>query len=586
MPIMHVRVSEKLRVVRNRAVQALLFLAAFSVVMQGFPGRAHALTVNPSAQAKVSFTFDDGYKSALTKAAPVLNEFGFKGTEYVITNYASNTSRVNYMRWNEIQQLQNQYGWEIGSHTVSHPLMTTVTDQEKERQVRDSKAALTANGINATSFATPYGDYNNSVISIAAKYYASHRGFWDTGYNAWPNNDYLIRDQQVQSGVTVNQVKAYIDQAKANGQWLVLVFHNIKDTPSTNPQDYEYGTQQLREVAAYVKSLSLPVVKVRDGLVQSDTNMLANGSFNSGIASGWSTDTSSMVTLDSANNGSYPDAAKSVKITSGATNAHLFAPKTDVDPNTTYMFKTYLNLQTISAGEVGYYIDEYDANGNWISGRFVRAEKAASAQNINITYKPTSANVKKASLQVYATPNQGIVAYLDNVQMFPLSTETPPPPPPPPVVTNLLMNGTFDNGLGDGWHTDSPTNITADSANHGSPANPINAVSLKAGSTASNSHLFSPLVSVDSTKNYQISSYLNLVQRTNGVVGYYIDEYDANGNWISGQYKDETAAIGITSRSFTYKPTSANVKKASLQVIVVGNSGIVAYFDDAIWAAL
>ncbi len=563
---------------------SFLSIAVFSVVLQGSIPKAHALTVNASAGAKVSFTFDDGYKSALTKAAPVLNEFGFKGTEYVITNYAGNVNRTNYMRWNEIQQLQNQYGWEIGSHTLSHPLMTTVTDQEKERQLRDSKAALTANGINATSFATPYGDYNNSVISTAAKYYSSHRGFWDKGYNAWPNNDYLIRDQQVQAGVTVAQVKGYIDQAKANGQWLVLVFHNIKDTPSTNPQDYEYGTQQLRDVAAYVKSLSLPVVKVRDGLVQSDTNLLANGTFNSGISSGWTTDTSTTVSLDSANNGSHPDAVKSIKITSGATNAHLFAPKTDVDPNTTYMFKTYLNLQSISAGEVGYYIDEYDTNGNWVSGKFVRAEKTASAQNINITYKPTSANVKKASLQVYATPNPGIVAYLDNVQMFTLSTETPPPPPPPPPVTNLLVNGTFDNGLGDGWRTDSPSYITADSSSHGSPANPINSVSLKAGTT--NAHLFAPLISVDSTKNYQISSYLNILQRTNGVIGYYVDEYDANGNWISGQYKDESAAVGISNRSFTYKPTSANVKKASLQIIVVGNSGITAYFDDAIWAAL
>ncbi|HEV7455030.1 MAG TPA: hypothetical protein VGO07_07260, partial [Candidatus Saccharimonadales bacterium] len=66
-------------------------------------------------------------------------------------------------------------------------------------------------------------------------------------------------------------------------------------------------------------------------------------------------------------------------------------------------------------------------------------------------------------------------------------------------------------------------------------------------------------------------------------VGFYIDEYDASGNWISGQYKTGVGVVSKGDISFNYSPSSANVKQASLQVIVTANSGIKAYIDDIRW---
>ena len=101
--------------------------------------------------------------------------------------------------------------------------------------------------------------------------------------------------------------------------------------------------------------------------------------------------------------------------------------------------------------------------------------------------------------------------------------------------------------------------------------------------TTSNKHLFSPKVSVTSTKSYTLTTYLNLLANSGGEVGFYVDEYDANGNWISGQYKTGVTAVGAKDVSLIYTPSSANVKSASLQVIIVGNSGITAYVDDVRW---
>ncbi len=104
--------------------------------------------------------------------------------------------------------------------------------------------------------------------------------------------------------------------------------------------------------------------------------------------------------------------------------------------------------------------------------------------------------------------------------------------------------------------------------------------------TTTNGHLFSPIIPVSSTTSYGVTAWLNLKQNTNtanGQVALYVDEYDANGNWISGQYKMGVNTIGSGNIGFTYTPSSSNVAQARLQVIVVGGSGIQAYFDNVQW---
>lgn len=571
-------------------------------------------TYNPASNytptAKVSFTFDDGLNTAITQAAPTLYKYGLVGTDYAITGCVGmttepNTCRANtdttYMTWAQIQSLQNNYGWEIGSHTVDHDCLAssaaqdpddcqanTLTTAQVVAELVNSKAALAANGVNATDFAPPYGDYNNNVLAQIAKSYATMRQFKNAADNAnvWPYSDYYLQDYTVQETTdTVADVEAQINNAITNKQWLILTFHNIEPSPSKTPDDYEYGTAELDQIAAYVQAKEaanqISSVTVSQGLVTSSTNLLPNGSFNDGIADGWTTDAPANVTADSGDNGSYPDPTNSIKMTSPATgSAHLFSPKVAVTPGTTYMLKNFLNLQSITSGEVAYYVDEYDNTGHWISGQYLKQETSSFVEDMNFAYTPSSANVASASLQIIAS-GSGITAYLDNAQWFPLST--PAPVTPPATQTNLMPNEGFDDGIADGWTTDDPTNITADNGNNGSPNNPVNSVKLVAGTTAANTHLFSPKITVDSTKSYTITTYLNIQTLTSGEVAFYVDEYDASGNWISGQYKVGVTALGPQNVSFTYIPTSANVASASLQIIVVGNSGITAYVDDARW---
>jgi peptidoglycan/xylan/chitin deacetylase (PgdA/CDA1 family) len=575
---------------RFQRILQLVVLALVVIAMAGAP--ATAAVTNPSPSAKVSFTFDDGLASNLTQAAPALAAHGLSGTAYITTGCVGMATTPNscaadtdeqYLTWDQVAQLQNTYGWEIGGHTVTHPQLSTdgLTDQQLAQEVGGGRQALVDHGFNPAAFATPYGDYDNRVLAEIAKHYSSHRGFWDVDNNVWPHNDYLLNNMQVQTGVTVAQVKTRIDQAIASNQWLILTFHDIKTSPSTDPEEYEYATASLSEIAAYVKTKrdagQIKTPTISQGLVTSTGNLLTNGGFTNGISGGWTTDTPAAVVADNGNHGSYPDPTSAVSFVAGATNSHLFSPKVSVTNTETYMIKSFLNMTARTSGELGYYIDEYDAGNNWISGQWIGAKTSPTVEAINFTYTPTSTAVKKARLQVYANANSGIRAYVDSFQWFSLQDTTPAPP-----TNNLLPNSTFDHGIADGWTTDNGTVFSADAANHGSPSDTAHAIKLT-GSTAA-AHLFAPKVTVKNTSTYNINAYLNLSTLASGEVAFYIDEYSSN-TWVSGQYAYAQRNAGNTPVGFTYIPTSAAVTKARLQIIVTGNSGVNGYLDSVTFLA-
>lgn len=564
------------------AVTALAFSAS---------APAFAAVNNPAPAAKVSFTFDDGMASAITKAAPTLAAHGLTGTEYVSTDCIGMTTTPNtcnaepntpYMTWEQLTQLRDTYGWEIAGHTESHPQLATeeLSDAQLTTEIGGGKQVLVDHGFNPTAFATPFGDYDNHVLAEIAKYYTSHRGFHDLDNNVWSYNDYLLNNMQVQGGVSVQAVKDRIDDAIANNLWLVLTFHDIRDSASNDEEDYQYATADLNEIAAYVKAKQdanqLKSVNITNGLVSSDTNLLTNGGFASGFT-GWATNEPTNVTLNTANKGSFPNPANSASLTAAASgNVHLFSPRATVDSNLTYLVKSYLQLTAIASGEVGYYVDEFDSAGNWVSGQWIEAITAQTTRNVNFAYKPTSANVKAASLQVYATGGSGIQAYVDSFQFFALNgTDTPPPPP---STLNRLPNSNFDHGMADGWTTNDPAAFSADSGGNGSPENPENAIKILAGTA--NASMFAPQVEVQSIDTYTISAYLNILTRGSEEVAFYIDEYDVAGNWVSGQYAYAKRSTGVENVNFSYIPTAVNVAKAGLQVIVVGNSGITGFVDN------
>ncbi len=544
--------------------------------------------ITPASKGKITFTFDDGVENNLTVASPILKKYGFSGTLFVIPDCVDmvtvpNTCNANpnakYMTWEQIATLKNTYGWSMESHSLTHPLLAStdpvdqpvaLTEQEVIDELVNSKAELANRGYNATSIAPPYGDYNAKTLSLIARYYALQRGFQDTGFNDFPYADYLIRDQMIQGNVTVATVKGYIDQALANNTWLVLTFHNIKTTASTNNDYYEWSAANLDAIASYVKSKNMPVVSIAEGIKIPGPQQMPNSTFNEGISNGWRTDNPSAIFVDTNNNGSFPDSNNSIKFVANGSNAHLFSPLMPVKAGTIYVVKNFLKTEKIASNELFFYIDEYNSSGAWISGQYLKGVRSPFVDSINFTYSPTSENVQSASLQIGMAPNTGIVAYLDNVQWIPI------------IDNNLLANGNFAYGISNGWSTNLASNVVANNLNFGVAPEIKNSIKFTA-STSAEARLFSPTVAVVSTGKYSLSANINVTARKSGEANFYIEEFNSSGKLISSQKK---AAITTKIRSavnFDYTPSSTSVTKARLRVGVTKGSSIVAYLDRCEW---
>jgi peptidoglycan/xylan/chitin deacetylase (PgdA/CDA1 family) len=72
---------------------------------------------------ELALSFDDGHGSDFDIVLPLLQEYDIQGTFFVTPNYVG---KKGYMSWGQIKTL-SEAGMEIGSHSMNHPYMTTLT---------------------------------------------------------------------------------------------------------------------------------------------------------------------------------------------------------------------------------------------------------------------------------------------------------------------------------------------------------------------------------------------------------------------------------------------------------------------------
>lgn len=103
----------------------------------------------------IAITFDDGYADAYTSALPILQKYQMTATFYIIRDYVG---RPEYMNQSQIDILASD-GMEIGSHTLSHPDLATLSDTNQRTQIFNSKDST-------NSFCYPSGKFNDTTISL------------------------------------------------------------------------------------------------------------------------------------------------------------------------------------------------------------------------------------------------------------------------------------------------------------------------------------------------------------------------------------------------------------------------------------
>lgn len=207
----------------------------------------------------LSMTFDDGHEDNTVNALPILNQYDLKTTQCFATSFIEGQTQSVV---NDVLAFQNS-GHEICSHTVTHPFLTSLNAADLAYEARHSKQYLEKiTGKPIVNFASPYGDYNMTVINELKKHYRSHRSV-DEGYNSKDNfNIYSLRVQNILDTTSAAQVAAWITQAQTDNTWLILVYHRVAD----NPGPYDSYKNVFAEHVRAISESGIAVKTYNDAL--------------------------------------------------------------------------------------------------------------------------------------------------------------------------------------------------------------------------------------------------------------------------------------------------------------------------------
>jgi peptidoglycan/xylan/chitin deacetylase (PgdA/CDA1 family) len=181
----------------------------------------------PFSRPLVSIEFDDGWTSAYQYGLPLVESFGWRPTQYIITDTAVNNANYGngtYMTPAQIQDW-NRRG-DVGSHTVSHPSLPSLSTAMMTNELTLSKNYLDGIlGEPTKLFVTPYCESNTNVVNVAKTLYQSLRNCQPITNTKANFDRYNLKSFIVLNSTTDAELTAALNAAKASNGWLILVWH-------------------------------------------------------------------------------------------------------------------------------------------------------------------------------------------------------------------------------------------------------------------------------------------------------------------------------------------------------------------------
>ena len=154
---------------------------------RGYRGQTFTQAIlAPEGAKTMAVTFDDAYRSVFEVAFPILSRLGHRGTVFVPSAFAGSETPMAWpgidqwlggpheaellpMSWDELRHLA-EAGWEIGSHSRTHPMLTHVDDESVAHELAGSRRECEERlGRPCRSLAYPYGDHDERIVQAASE---------------------------------------------------------------------------------------------------------------------------------------------------------------------------------------------------------------------------------------------------------------------------------------------------------------------------------------------------------------------------------------------------------------------------------
>lgn len=150
----------------------------------------------------VVITFDDGYLDTYENALPILKQFDFTATVFIVSGLVGKRNQwirdEEYperplMGWREIDELKS-WGITIGSHTINHRRLSTLDYEDARNEIEGSKKFLEDRlGVSTDHFAYPYGDFNDSTVKMVIEAGYKSACLVKSGFNSKKDSFFELR---------------------------------------------------------------------------------------------------------------------------------------------------------------------------------------------------------------------------------------------------------------------------------------------------------------------------------------------------------------------------------------------------------
>ena len=179
--------------------------------------------------AAVSFTFDDGLRSAIDTVAPMFESFSWRTTFFI-------NSTPWYTEW----KIMAENGHEIANHSFQHIHLIRIPDKETlEFEINHNYEMIENNiGIAPLSFAHTYDVTNDLIDSVVFEKHLFSR----------ISPPRFCHPIEYNFATKLNQANSYIDDAIKSSDWIVPAMHGIEDGSYPIKKDF------LRQHLEYIKS--------------------------------------------------------------------------------------------------------------------------------------------------------------------------------------------------------------------------------------------------------------------------------------------------------------------------------------------
>lgn len=195
-------------------------------------------------QAAVSYTFDDACPNQFTTALPMFDEFDFKATMFIVTNWSPN--------WPALKSAALK-GHEIASHTVSHPTLDKLNIEQQTTELKNSQETIDAQITNQKCLTLAYPYCALGDKQSCEKYYIAARGCQGFIEPNTPKDFMNISSVICGSSGSVKTTADFNDRidnaAKTNG-WCVFLIHGIDNDNGYSPLPSAVLKESLKYIDA------------------------------------------------------------------------------------------------------------------------------------------------------------------------------------------------------------------------------------------------------------------------------------------------------------------------------------------------